>query len=296
MAVYKRAYAGYSGDHTAAAGRFLVLTRYGWSDVFASRVFTAFYVLLALVPFVVGTLYIYISDSPTIQKMIDAQGFLAINRMFFLNWLQVQGWFSLLLAAWIGPSLISPDLTNGALPLFLSRPLSRVHYVLGKSLVLIVLISIISWIPALLLFGLQASIGEPGWAAKNLSLIPAIIASSLLWSAFLCALSLALSAWVRWRVVATGLTFAVFFVPAGFGAAMDAVLKTWVGNLLNFWWLMVVVWHYLFGVSDRLTLQLDGTPQRSAPFPAAVLTLCAATSFCFVLLNRRLRAKEVVRG
>ena len=221
MAVYKRSYSAYEGGHTLAAQRFFVLTRYGWSELFKSRIFTTFYVAIALIPFLIGAFYIYIANTPAVQELVQAQGFLQVNRMWFLGWLQVQGWFSLLLSAWVGPSLVSPDLTNGALPLFLSRPLSRTQYVLGKSLVLAVLISIISWIPALLLFALQVSLGPSGWGAQNFSLIPAIIVSTLLWTAFLCALSLALSAWVRWRVVATGLTFAVFFLPAGFGTALN---------------------------------------------------------------------------
>ncbi len=296
MAVYKRSYAAYGGGHTPVARRFLVPARFGWSQVFASRVFTASYLVVGVVPLLVGALLIYITDTPAVQALIQARGLLEINRMWFLNWLQVQGWFSLLLAAWVGPTLVSPDLTNGALPLFLSRPLSRTQYVVGKSLVLAGLISLISWVPALVLFGIQASLGPEGWAAANVSLIPAIVASSLLWMAFLCALSLALSAWVRWRVVATGLTFAVFFLPAGFGTAANLVLRTSWGNLLNLWWMMVVVWHHLFGLADRLRNLPAGRSSEPMPLSAAILTLCTATGFCLLLLNKRLRAKEVVRG
>lgn len=296
MAVYKRGYAAYAGGYTQSAKRFLVLTRYGWSDVFASRVFTAFYFTLAFVPFLIGALIIYIANAPAVQALLQARGFLTIDNEFFLNWLMVAGWFSLLLAAWVGPSLVSPDLTNGALPLFLSRPLTRTQYVIGKSLVLGLLISIISWIPALLLFLTQVSLAPAGWTAQHLSLVPAIIFSSLLWIAFLCALSLAISAWVRWRVVATGVTFAVFFLPAGFGTAMNVVLGTWWGNLLNFWWLMTIIWHHLFGLGDRLHDVPAGLSRQGTPLSAAILALVAATAICVLALNKRLRAKEVVRG
>jgi hypothetical protein len=146
------------------------------------------------------------------------------------------------------------------------------------------------------LFALQCSLGPNNWGAQNISLIPAIIASTLLWTAFLGALSLALSAWVRWRVVATGLTFAVFFLPAGFGTAVNVVLRTWWGNLLNFWWLMIIIWHHLFGLADRLRDVPVGEGREHTPLSAAILALCAATGICLLLLNKRLRAKEVVRG
>jgi hypothetical protein len=35
--------------------------------------------------------------------------------LIFLGLLEVQGWLALFLTAWIGPSLISPGLTNNAL-------------------------------------------------------------------------------------------------------------------------------------------------------------------------------------
>ena len=62
---------------------------------------------------------------------------------------------ALFLAAFIGPGQISPDLANNALSLYLARPFSRVEYVLGKMSVLLILMSVMTWVPGLLLFGLQ---------------------------------------------------------------------------------------------------------------------------------------------
>src|SRR5438270_872497 len=118
MAVYKRAYTAYTGVHTRASRRFTVLARYGWADLFTSRVFTTFFFMVAFVPFLVGALFIYISNTPAVQALLgtgQAGNFLKIDHQFFLSWLQVAGWFSLLLSAWVGPSLVSPDLSNGAL-------------------------------------------------------------------------------------------------------------------------------------------------------------------------------------
>ena len=43
-----------------------------------------------------------------------------------------QAVFSVLLAALSGPGLIAPDLANNALPLYFSRPLTRVDYVAAR--------------------------------------------------------------------------------------------------------------------------------------------------------------------
>ena len=60
---------------------------------------------------------------------------------FFFAILTFQGSLAFLLTAWVAPVLVSPDLVNGALPLYLSRPFTRVEYVLGKATVLVTLLS-----------------------------------------------------------------------------------------------------------------------------------------------------------
>ncbi len=54
-----------------------------------------------------------------------------------------------------GPPLISSDLVNRGLPLYFARPLGRKEYVLGKLSVLVILLSPVTWIPQLLIFGLH---------------------------------------------------------------------------------------------------------------------------------------------
>ena len=46
-------------------------------------------------------------------------------------------------------------------------------------------------------------------------------------------LGLAVSSWVKWRVVATGIIFAAVFVPAGVGGIVTVILRTRWGLLLN---------------------------------------------------------------
>src|SRR6202008_2457253 len=66
---------------------------------------------------------------------------ISIDNMFFFRYMSVQGALAFLMTAFAGPGLISPDLANGALPLYFYRPFSRVEYVLGKSSVLGILLS-----------------------------------------------------------------------------------------------------------------------------------------------------------
>ena len=54
---------------------------------------------------------------------------------------------ALFLAAFVGPGQVSPDLANNALSLYLARPFSRAEYVLGKMSVLVILLSLMTWVP-----------------------------------------------------------------------------------------------------------------------------------------------------
>ena len=69
----------------------------------------------------------------------------------------------------------------------------------------------------------------------------------MIWIALLSILGLALSSWVKWRVVATGIIFAAVFVPAGVGGIVSAVLRTKWGFLLNVPFMMSGLWQRLLG-------------------------------------------------
>ena len=58
----------------------------------------------------------------------------------------------MLLVLLVGPGLISQDLRSNALPLYLSRPISRFEYFLGKFGVIAVRLSLVTWIPALVAY------------------------------------------------------------------------------------------------------------------------------------------------
>ena len=143
----------------------------------------------------------------------------------------VQAAFAFVLTAFIGPGLVSPDLANGALTLYLCRPLSRTEYVLGKMSVLLITLSWITWIPGLVLFFVQASLSGWQWMWDNAWIAGAIVLGSLVWILVLALAALALSAWVKWRIVAGALLLGMFFLGAGFARAINAVLRTQQGYL-----------------------------------------------------------------
>ena len=285
MAVYRRSYRAYSGTLTPEWSRFLVLFRYSRRKVFSSRFVTFFFVLCFFWP-IVSLAEIYLAHSATfLLKLGLPPELISIDNKFFLLFMIVQGVLAFLLTAFAGPGLISPDLANGALPLYFCRPFSRAEYVLGKSSVLAILLSEITWIPGVTLFVIQAGFAGATWTWSNLWMAGSLILSSLILIAILSLLAMALSAWVKWRIVAGALLLAVMFFGAGFGEAINAVMRTNAGHFFDLVYLMKTVWTNLFLVDNERAISA-GEPW------IAILIYCL---FCLWLLMRKVRAYEVVR-
>lgn len=293
MSVYKHDYRAYAGRTTPLWSRVLVLTRYGINEVWASKI-TVGFCIFSMLPVVVSLVQIYLANNPVAKMLImkGASRLFEIDATFFLRVLSTQCWLALALAAWIAPRLISYDLSDNALPILLSHPISRPGYVLGKFLALFASLSAITWFPCILLFVYQAYSAPEGWFAANFALAWGIMAGAVLWITFLSILGLALSSWVKWKVVATGSIFAAVLVPAGVGGIVSAVLRTKWGLLLNVPVMMTQLWQRLLGAPDILRAGRDW----SLPSAAIAFMLATACLLSLAMLNARIRGREVVRG
>lgn len=294
MAVYKRRYNPYSGTLTPQWSRFFVLTRYAFAELFKSRFFVILLVL-SLVPVLFFAGYIFVANNRTVQLLMQMRsaGLLSVENEYFIMIMIAQTQAAFLLNCWVGPVLIAGDLTNGALPLFLSRPFSRADYVLGKLAVLGLLLSAVTWIPGLLLFSLQAGLARNGWIWSHIWMVVPIVFCSAIWILMLSLISLAVSASVKLRIVATGVIFISFFIPAGLGEMYNAIMGTYWGRLLNF----TEMFRLILAKGFRERTELLGPLSRNEiPVPAAWGVLLLVCLLSLVILNARLKAREVVRG
>lgn len=289
MAVYKRTYKGYTGSLTAPWSRFLILPRFAWAGLFQNRFLTIFYALCFFYP--LGCLLtIYLNSNLQFigQFMkVPEGGILEIGNKFFFYLTNVQGSLAFLLTCFIGPGLISPDLVNNALPLYFCRPFTRTEYVAGKMAALAVLLSWITWVPGLLLFGVQASLADKAWLDKNLWIAGSILAANLIWILLISLVALAISAWVRWKIVAGALMLVVFFLGAGLGAAINQAMNTTRGSWLDIGANITRVWWELFDI--EMPLGRDTIPNQEAW--ASLILFCAVALW---LLWKKVRAYEVV--
>lgn len=294
MSVFRRTYRRYDGPVSNPRFRISVLMRYGAADLWSSRITNVVFILCS-VPMLISMSIVYVMNNDAVRMLLSAQGGaapkLALDERFFFAAMQGQCWPALILIAWIGPKLIAGDLSNDALPIILSHPISRTEYVLAKLAVLVGFLSAVTWIPMGLLFAMQAYLSNVPWGLEHLHILIGSFIGSLLWIVLLSLLALAVASWVKWRIVATGMLFAAVFVPAGVGSVFNAVMRTNWGNLINIPDMMETVWMRL------LQVNMPAYYTRNAlPTTAVLMSLTIIGFLCCAALNARIRAREVVRG
>ena len=225
MAVYRRGYQRYRGDLTGRWARLLVLPRFAWQRLLQQRLVVIILVVSLFWPVACG-MFIYLSNHRELLFGLtpDNPQIFEINNTFFLIFMNAQSVFAVILSAFAGPSLIAPDLSNGALALYFSRPLSRVEYVLARMIVLVGVLSPVTWIPGVVLFLEQSGMAGWTWFADNWHLGAAIFLGFMLWILLVSLVAMASSAYVRWRIIAGALVLGVFFVLAGASELANAVL------------------------------------------------------------------------
>jgi ABC-2 type transport system permease protein len=286
MAVYKRGYQRYDGPLTSGWTRFMVLPRYAWRRLYQQRLV----VLLTMAAFLWPLLcagFVYLTNHAELLQGMDNdfKQFIQVDGRFFRNFMYVQAGFAVFIMALAGPSLVAPDLANNALPLYFSRPLTRWSYTLARLGVIGGMLSVVTWIPGLLLFALQVGLAGGSWFAANWRLGAGVVIGFLLWVLVLSLVAMASSAWVKWRVVAGAVSLAVFFILAGVSAMIDQIFRAKWALALNPSWAVYRVWSALLGTETA-----EGPGVGASLFSLAMFALLLV-----MVIERKLRPVEVVR-
>jgi ABC-2 type transport system permease protein len=278
--IYEQTYRRYDAREPLRAVRFWPITREALRIILARRAFLA---LLALswIPFIVRVVQIYV-----VTRFPEAGRILPVDGRLFGEFLNQQIVFTLLLSIFGGAGLIANDLRTGAILVYLSRPLTRRDYVLGKLGVLLALNLSVTLVPGLLLYAIALALAPELFLKWSLAWIgPAVVLHSAVVSLSVGLLSLAVSSLSRSARVA-GLGFAGLFLglevvrgilAQGFGLRPVALLSLRAD--------LRALGAALFGVAER-------GPTLPWSWPAAVLL--AVSLLCLVILRSRVRAVEIV--
>lgn len=306
MAVYEQTYKRYAGPLTPEWSRFLLIPRHAYRAVFNSKLFTAFFVL-CFIPLLVEAILIYLHHNVSALAImqVNVRELVPIDAFFFQTFINIQGGFAFFVALLVGPPLVSRDLRNNALPLYLCRPFSRTEYVMGKMSVILILLSAMTWVPQLLLFLFQAYLEGFTWFKSNLWIASAIVIGGVVWALLLALLSQTVSALVKWRVVASAVLLGIFFIPTVFGEFINEVFQTRWGHLISLGAIMKNVTAGLFGTFERATgvmrvrdfqdIVVQEIPLLEPPLWASWFVLFLVCAVCLALLSWKVKAYEVVR-
>jgi ABC-2 type transport system permease protein len=285
MAVHSHVFHPYAGVRTSPRNRWMVVARYALTEALALKKTIALLVLAAF-PLLGGAVVIYLHHNLEAIKILELplKALVPIDAKFFYWILTVQCWIAFGLTAAIGARVLVNDLRDNALPLYLSRPLTRVEYVIGKAAAIAFLTSLVTWVPSLLLFGLQGSL-DRAWIAANWWIAPAIFFGA--WTAIplFALVCLAVAAVLRRRAAAEAAFVALFIVVPLIAKIIDQFLHAQ-------WWIrffLPAIFESLWTPLFRLQ-QSNGLSAGGAAVSLAVALVLAGT-----VLLRRVRAWEIVR-
>jgi ABC-2 type transport system permease protein len=289
MAVYERTWRRYDGPLTPVRRRWLVITIDALKDAFKSRFFLFCY-FIALLPTLFALVAVYVTHNLELLQQLGMppEAFDAVRQWMIscLHWLFLaQAIPAFFIAVVVSPALIAADLSDNALPLYLCRPINRRDYVLGKMAVLTVLISPVTWIASLLVFVVQSLYEGGGWWHENIRIALGHLIGHITWIIVISLLSLAISAWVRFKPISRAILLGQFLILWGFSGVINLTVDTTWGALVDLRSLISVVVVSLF------------KPLAEVPIPpwSAWTMLTVICLLSLLLLARKVKAHEVIR-
>lgn len=278
MPIHDQGYRRYDGAPMARGRRWLVIARAGIVERLRERRFLAL-MLMAWLLFLVRAVQLYVGTT------FVRASFFAPSEETFHSFLNQQRVFVFFITIYAGAGLIASDRQANALQLYLSKPITRRDYIAGKLGTLATFLTAVTWVPAMMLLGLQVLFsGSLEFVSGHPRLVPAITITSVLQVGLASMTILALSSLSRSRRFAAML----YAVVAIFTGAVEGVLQTATGAagwvLLSPQNTLVVVTDALFGTESPTEI----------PVAVALIAILALLGICAVVLERRVRAVDVV--
>lgn len=278
MPIHDQGYRRYAGRREPHGRRWWVIARAGIVERLRERLFLGL-LLFAWSPFIVRAVQIYVSSNFT------QAGFLAPTPETFREFLDQQSIFVFIVTAYVGAGLIANDRRANALQIYLSKPLTRLEYVTGKLVTLVVFLVAVTFVPAMLLLLLQMLFaGSAAFIGANLFLIPAITLFSLIQVLLSAFTMLALSSLSKSRRFVAMMYAGIVF----FTAAMYQALSAITGSRA---WAWISPEDTLDVIANAIFRVPDAPPM---PVPVALLTVVLLIAASVWILERRVRGVEVV--
>ena len=275
--IHDQGYRRYRGRRVAAGHAWSVIARYHILPTIRRRWFIGL-LLFAWAPFVVRAVLIYVAANVTQAT------FLRTTAQTFREFLAQQSFFVFLITIALS-GLIADDRRAHALQIYLSKPLSRVEYIVGKLVVVLTFLLGVTLLPALMLLLIQIMFaGSVAFLRENPFLLPAIVLYSIVEALLSAFALLALSSLSSSRRFVAIMYAGIIF----FTAAMYQALRNMTGSRAWAWMSPTDT----LGVIGDAAFRVGGTP--AIPPVVALIVIALVIAVSIVVLERRVRGIEVV--
>src|SRR4051794_22438457 len=213
MPIHDQSYRHYGGGKALPGRSWTVIAWAGIRGFLRKRAFMGL-MIFALAPFLVRAVQLWISSN------YPQASILAPGPETFRQFLEQQDFFVFIVTVYVGAGLIANDRRANALQIYLSKPLLRTEYIVGKAAVLFTFLLLVTWVPGILLLILEVAFkGSFEFVRNNLFLFPAITVASFLQALLATFTMLALSSLSKSsRYVGILYAGIIFFTAAIYGA------------------------------------------------------------------------------
>lgn len=277
MPLYDLSYRRHEGPRTSRLGRSLALALSGTRLLLKKRLFLML-IAACWIPAVARAFQIYVA-----RQFAEAPDFFSVTPLTWRDFLAQQVRFLpvVLVSLATGASAIASDVHSGAFIIYLSKPISRFDYLLGKGLPVLLAVFAVTLAPALVLLFLYLSLAPDFELLTRAPFLPLSITAYGLFLALYFTLSvLAVSSLCRSGRVA-GAGFAALVVGSEIVARTATSRIFGASSFLSLYGSPIDAGRWFFRDSSGA-----GSPLASLAFMVAVMAL---SSF---VLDRRLRAGE----
>ena len=279
MPIHDQGYRRYGGERAPRGQAWAVIAKAGVRTFFAKRAFVGL-LLAAWIQFVVRCAQVYFAANfPQARQILD------VNSKTFRDFFDIQAMFVFFITVYVGAGLIANDRRANALQIYLSKPPTRTEYILGKLAILMTMLLLVTWVPAILLLVVQVTFsGNFTFFRNNAFLFPAITLFSFVYVVMMSASMLALSSLSNSsRYVGILYTGLIFFTKALYGVlwfVTGTSSLSWVSFSFN-----------LEQVGDAI-FRLP--PRYDTPWTVSLLMIGLLVLASGLVLERRVRGVEIV--
>jgi ABC-2 type transport system permease protein len=278
MPIHDQSYRHYGGGRAIPGRSWTVIAWAGIKTMIRKRAFLGL-LIFALAPFLVRAVQMWISSNYPQAAILNP------TAETFRQFLEQQDFFVFVITVYVGAGLIANDRRANALQIYLSKPLMRSEYIVGKLAILFAFLTLITFVPAMLLLFLKVAFdGSFTFLSNNLFLLPAITIGSLLQVTLASFTMLALSSLSKSAryvgILYVGITFFTTAIYGALYAITGSSRVSWISIGAN--------------VSQVVDVVFRLKPRYATPWEVSLLVIIGLIVVSISILERRVRGVEVV--